>query len=88
MAERAFTLFHFSMIPITQTTFSMRRDDTREEWLRHALKDAFEFDHLGGSKLYWAPQGAADECMLGLIQKTKTHELRKPFPLDKNFASI
>lgn len=78
MAERAFTLFHFSMIPIAQTTFAMRRSDTREDWLRHALNDSFEFDHLGGSKLYWVPQGSADECILGLIQKTKIHELHEP----------
>lgn len=78
MAERAFTLFHFSMIPIAQATFAMRRDDTRETWIRYALKDAFEFDHLGGSKLYWVPQGTADECILGLIQKTKIHELHEP----------
>lgn len=78
MPERKFTLFHFSMIPITQTTFTMRTDDTREDWLRHALKDKFEFGHLGGSTLYWVPQGTADECIVGLVQKTKIHELHDP----------
>jgi hypothetical protein len=78
MPERKFTLFHFSMIPIAQTTFTMRTSDTREDWLRHALKNTFEFEHLGGAALHWVPQGIADECIVGLIQKTKLHELHDP----------
>ncbi len=56
----------------------MRRDLDRQEWLRYALQDVFEFEHRGGSTLHWVPQGAADECMLGLIQKTKIHQLHEP----------
>lgn len=78
MADRKFTLFHFSMIPIAQTTITMRIKDSREEWLRHALRETFEFDHLGGASLHWVPQGQADECMVGLIQKTKIHDLHEP----------
>lgn len=78
MADRRFTLFHFSMIPIAQTSISMRLDDSREDWLRHALKDTFEFDHLGGATLHWVPQGEAEECIVGLIQKTKVHDLHDP----------
>lgn len=78
VAERRFTLFHFSLIPISQMTITMRTRDSREEWLRFALKGPFEFDHFGGSRLYWVPQGEAGECIVGLIQKTKIHELHKP----------
>ena len=78
MTERKFTLFHFSMLPIAQVTFTMRAGDTRESWLRYALSDTFEFEHLGGSALHWVPQGTSDECIIGLIQKTKTHELHEP----------
>jgi hypothetical protein len=78
MSDRKFTLFHFSMIPIIQTTITMRRDDTREDWLRYVLGEKFEFEHVGGSILHWVPQGDADECIVGLIQKTKRHELHEP----------
>lgn len=78
MTDRTFTLFHFSMIPIAQTTITMRTKDSREEWLRHALKSSFEFDHLGGATLHWVPQGEAEDCFVGLIQKTKVHELHEP----------
>ena len=78
MADRRFTLFHFSMIPIVQTSITMRTEDTREDWLRHALSNSFEFYHLGGATLHWVPQGAAEECVVGLIQKTKVHDLHEP----------
>lgn len=78
MATRKFTLFHFSMIPFVQTSMTMRLQDSREEWLRHALSSSFEFEHLGCTALHWVPQGSADECIIGLIQKTKTHDLHEP----------
>jgi len=78
MAERKFTLFHFSLIPIPQITFSMRGNDTREEWLRFALQQPFEFGHIAGSTLHWVPQGSADECIVGVIQRIKSHERHKP----------
>lgn len=78
MADRTFTLFHFSLIPIAQTSITMRTSDTREEWLRYALSKSFEFEHRGGTSLFWVPQGLADECFVGLIQRTKMHERHKP----------
>ncbi|WP_152998858.1 hypothetical protein [Sphingopyxis sp. H115] len=77
MPERKFTLFHFSLIPIAQTSIMMRTQDTREEWLRHALKIPFEFGHFAGMTLHWVPQGDADECIVGLIQRTRVHELHQ-----------
>lgn len=73
MAEKVFTLFHFSLVPIRQTTITMRSQDSREDWLRYALKEPFEFLHRGGAKLYWVPKDDVGECILGLIQRTRSH---------------
>jgi len=75
--ERKFTLFHFSLIPIAQATLTMRTRDTREDWLRYALSEPFEFGHFAGLKLHWVPRGFAEECIVGLIQRTRTHELHQ-----------
>lgn len=78
MAERKFTLFHFSLIPISQLSMMMRANDTREEWLRFALSEPFEFEHIGGVTLHWVPHGEAEECIVGVVQRTKLHELHRP----------
>lgn len=78
MPDRKFTLFHFSLIPIAQTTLSMRVNDSREEWLRFALKESFEFSHHGGATMHWVPLGEAEECIVGLVQRTRLHDAHRP----------
>lgn len=78
MPEKAFTLFHLSLVPIQQLDIEMRTGETRESWLRFALSEGFEFSHRAGGTLYWVPQGDADECILGIIQRTRSHSLHKP----------
>ena len=74
MAQKTFTLFHFSLVPIAQLDIETRPKETRESWLRHALSESFEFTHWGGGKLYWVPLGDIDECIAGLLQRTRQHE--------------
>ncbi len=73
MTERKFTLFHLSLVPVQQTNFDMRLGDSREEWLRFALSEPFEFLHRGGGQLYWVPHGDIEETIFGIVQRTRSH---------------
>lgn len=73
MLDRKFTIFHLSLVPIRQIDIETRVSDSREQWLRYALKERFEFGHWGGDTLYWVPKGDIDECILGLIQRKRPH---------------
>ena len=62
-----FHLFHLSLIPREQVTL-FNFSGTREEWIRHALKDRFEFRHYG-KRLYWVPAEDVDGLIFGHIQR-------------------
>ena len=72
MGIRRFTLFHLSLVPLQQPAFDTTQM-SREEWLRHALAESFEFDHRGGKTLYWVPHASIKECMFGVVQQIKGH---------------
>lgn len=38
----------------------------------------FDFVHWGGGTLYWVPLPAIDECIFGILQRTRPHEHHKP----------
>lgn len=78
MAQKVFTLFHLSLVPIQQLDIETRKDDSREDWLRHALSEGFEFTHWGGGSLHWVPLQPIDECIFGLLERTRPHEHHKP----------
>lgn len=78
MAQKVFTLFHLSLVPIAQLDIEMRKDDSREQWLRFALSQGFEFTHWGGGTLHWVPLSPIDECIFGLLERTRPHEHHMP----------
>jgi len=78
VAQKAFTLFHLSLVPVDQLDIETRTGDTREEWLRHSLAHTFEFPHWGGGTLYWVPLSPIGESLFGLLQRTRPHEHHKP----------
>ncbi len=77
MASRKFTLFHMSLIEPRQP-YIWAEDQTREEWLRHALAEPFEFSYRGDDVMYWVPREAVDECIFGLVERKKPHEHHRP----------
>jgi hypothetical protein len=77
VADRTFTLFHLNLIPRPDPTFETFRG-SRDDWLRYALSEPFSFPHWGGATLYWTPVDAIDECILGVLQRTRKHERHRP----------
>jgi uncharacterized protein YozE (UPF0346 family) len=67
MAERVFSLMHLSLVGRQKTLFG-QFDGTREEWLRSALSQTFDFLGWGGRELVWVPKRAEDGLLFGLIQ--------------------
>jgi hypothetical protein len=77
-AQKTFTLFHLNLVPIEQLDIETISGMTREQWLRHALSTGFDFPHWGGGTLHWVPNDAVDECILGLLERTRPHEHHRP----------
>lgn len=78
MPQRTFTLFHLSLVPVSQLDIETRRGDSREDWLRHSLSARFEFEHWGGGVLHWVPVASLGESILGLLERTRPHEHHEP----------
>jgi RNA polymerase subunit RPABC4/transcription elongation factor Spt4 len=78
MAERYFTLFHYSLLQIRQLDIESRRELDREGWIRFVLSKPFEFPYHGGSRLVWVPRGNLEECIYGLIQRQVEHVRHLP----------
>ncbi len=76
MPERTFTIFHLNLSAIRQLDIETVLLD-RDDWIRNTLSEGFEFPHWGGGSLYWVPQGNIDECILGLIERERSHEHHK-----------
>ncbi|WP_146190662.1 hypothetical protein [Marinicauda salina] len=77
MAERKFTLFHLNLVPIRQRDIETW-EGTREEWLRHALAQPFNFEHRAGRRLYWVPKEPADSSIVGILEIERDHEHHEP----------
>lgn len=76
MADKKFTLFHLSLIERPQHDMFWFKG-TREEWLRHVLRDRFVFSHRKG-ELHWVPQGQENGSIVGLIQRSTKHARHDP----------
>lgn len=77
MADKIFTLFHYSMVPIEQLDIETAVGMSREEWMRYALSQPFKFLYRGGVELHWTPKGELDEAFYGLIQRQRSHSLHR-----------
>lgn len=78
MAERYFTLFHYSLLQVRQLDIESRVDLDREAWVRFVLGESFEFAYFGGGRLVWVPKGDLGECVYGLIQRQVEHVRHLP----------
>lgn len=78
MAEKYFTLFHYSLLPIRQVDIETNNDVDREGWIRLALSSRFSFPYHGGVELEWVPKAEIDEAFYGLIQRQVEHSLHRP----------
>jgi hypothetical protein len=58
---------HLSLVGRQRTLFG-QFDGTREQWLRHALGESFDFLGWGGRELVWVPKRVNDGLIFGLIQ--------------------
>ena len=74
---RKFTLFHLSLIPVSQIDFETP-DLTRAEWLKAALQANFEFEHRAGKVVHWVALEAKEDCIVGVLQKTRPHRHHLP----------
>lgn len=77
MGIRKFTLFHLSLVPMSQSdieTFAI----SKEDWIRRSLETGATFAHRGDKELHWVPLSAERDCILGLLQLQKPHEHHKP----------
>lgn len=77
MAHRTFTLFHLNLVPVRQMSL-LSWEGSREDWLRHTLAKRFEFPHRGGDTLHWVPREPIDECIFGVLEKTRPFEHHEP----------
>lgn len=77
MADKFFTLFHYSLLEVRQLDIETRRGLTREEWIRQILSERFSFAYHGGVMLEWVPKENLDEAFYGLIQRQVEHALHR-----------
>jgi len=77
MATRTFTLFHLSLIQPKQIDLE-EIPRTREDWLRSALSEGFEFEYRSGNTMHWVPLDPVDECIFGLLERKRPHEHHLP----------
>jgi hypothetical protein len=79
MAARKFTLFHLSLIQLRQMDIESF-EGTREQWIRHSLKESFSFSYRGGVTMHWVklPDELDDECIYGLLELKRPHERHEP----------
>lgn len=75
--RKKFTLFHISLIPISQPTFTTP-DQSREDYLRQSLEQPFEFNDKSGRRLYWTPRLDFISAIVGIIQQEKDHKHHMP----------
>lgn len=73
---KTFEHYHLSLIERTQPDLYVAKL-SREEWLRDAFKDAFEFVHHG-KRLHWVPHAEGDPNILGTVEKQKTRLQHRP----------
>ena len=77
MAEKSFTLFHYSLLELRQRDFETAQLD-RELWIRTVLSNRLTIPYRGDVELEWVPKGNLDEAIYGLLQRQVDHVLHRP----------
>jgi hypothetical protein len=79
VADKRFSLFHLSLLPVEQLDFSTL-DMTREEWLRHVFSRPMEITYRANESVHWVPKPnpASSVSIVGIIQKQRSHSLHRP----------
>ena len=79
MASRKFNLFHLSLIQLRQMDLESF-EGTREEWIRHSLKESFSFSYRAGMTMHWVKleDDIFDDCIYGLLELKRSHERHEP----------
>lgn len=77
MVERTFSLMHLNLIGRQRLLFG-QFDGTREQWLRHALSEEFNFTGWGGRELVWLPKRVKDGLIFGLVQGRAHYSHHEP----------
>lgn len=74
---RTFELFHLSLLSRQQDLFSEKSEWEREDWLRHAFKENFEFEHRGNT-FHWVPWAVDGADIIGIIQRQTSRQYHQP----------
>jgi hypothetical protein len=68
---REFSLFHMSLIEVSQPSFETLSGISREDWIRRVLEEGFEFPYFGGATLHWVPQKSTSDFILGIVERPR-----------------
>jgi hypothetical protein len=68
---REFSLFHISLIEISEPNFETLRGVSREDWLFSILSEPFYFSYYGGGRLYWVPQVNDTGLIIGVVERSR-----------------
>ncbi len=79
MAEKKFSLFHLSLMPVSQLDFETAKM-TRKDWLIHVFSNTFALEYRAEQTLVWLPKvsGEPHQTLVGVIQKQKPHSRHRP----------
>lgn len=78
MATTKFSLFHLSLMPISQIDIETRKI-SREQWLRLVFNETFAVPYRADYQIHWVPQNSPEpDIVMGVIQKELTHILHEP----------
>jgi hypothetical protein len=78
MASTKFSLFHLSLMPVSQVDIETLKI-SREDWLRKVFSEPFAVPYRSADLVHWVPQQSPQrDILMGVIQKELTHTFHEP----------